>query len=387
MAGHASDGRPQDGADDSVLDGGPPAGHGPVGGRGADDPASHDRTGDDGAAGHGTKGRSPVGHAGHGHGGLRQRPFGDGMSGRTDRRWLLGALALIVAFMIGEVIAGLLAHSLALLSDAGHMLTDAAALLLAVVTSRVVERPAKGAYTYGLARIDALSGQANGITLLLLAAWFAVQAVRHLVHPPASAGGVMVVVAVVGVAVNAAATAFAARADRRSLNVRGAVAHLMNDVWAFLATLVAGVVILASGWTRADAAASLVVAALMAWTGVALIRAAGRVFLEAAPSNLDPMSIGSRLAALDGVKQIHDLHVWEIAAGEAAVSAHVLVDSTKDCHVVSGALRSLLAADYGIGHVTLQVDHVSAVGEDHCVDPHGPVHTTGPESLDADAVR
>ncbi len=305
-------------------------------------------------------------------------------SGRADRRWLLGALAMIVAFMIGEVIAGLLAHSLALLSDAGHMLTDAAALLLAVITSRVVERPARGAYTYGLARVDALSGQANGITLLLLAAWFVVAAVRHLVHPPGSAGGVMVVVAVIGVGVNVAATTLAARADRRSLNVRGAVAHLLNDVWAFAATFVAGLVIMVTGWTRADAVASLVVAALMTWTGVQLIRSAGRVFLEAAPPDLDPMAIGSSLAAVEGVEQVHDLHVWEIAAGDAAVSAHVLVDRTMDCHTVGGALRSLLASDYGIGHVTLQVDHSGNAHEDHCEDSHGPVHTTGP---DADAVR
>jgi cobalt-zinc-cadmium efflux system protein len=315
----------------------------------------------------------------HPHGAaLTPRPAhpADGRSGTADRRWLLGALVLIVAFMIGEVVAGLLAHSLALLTDAGHMLTDAAALLLAVITSRVVERPAKGAYTYGFARVDALSGQANGITLLLLAAWFAVAAVRHLADPPASAGGVMAAVAVAGVGVSIAATTLAARADRRSLNVRGAVAHLANDVWAFLATLVAGLVIMLSGRTRADAVASLIVALLMTWTGVQLIRAAGRVFLEAAPASLDPMAIGSRLAAFDGVAQVHDLHVWELAAGEAAMSAHVLVDRSRDCHVVGGALRSLLANDYGIGHVTLQVDHSSGVGDYHCADSHGPVHTT-----------
>jgi cobalt-zinc-cadmium efflux system protein len=114
----------------------------------------------------------------------------------------------------------------------------------------------------------------------------------------------------------------------------------------------------------------------MTVTGIALIRAAGRVFLEAAPASLDPMAIGSRLAAFDGVAEVHDLHVWELAAGEAAMSAHVLVDRSRDCHVVAGALRSLLVVDYGIGHVTLQVDHSSAMGDDHCADPHGPVHTT-----------
>ena len=311
----------------------------------------------------------PTASAGHAH-------TAGSRSGTADRRWLLGALVLIVAFMIGEVVAGLLAHSLALLTDAGHMLTDAAALLLAVITSRVVERPARGAYTYGFARVDALSGQANGITLLLLAVWFTVEAIPRMADPPASAGGVIAAVAVVGVGANIAATALAARADRRSLNVRGAVAHLVNDVWAFLATLVAGVVILLSGWTRADAVASLAVALLMTWTGVQLIRAAGRVFLEAAPASLDPMAIGSRLAAFDGVAQVHDLHVWELAAGEAAMSAHVLVNPSRDCHVVGGELRSLLANDYGIGHVTLQVDHASEIGDDHCIDSHGPVHIT-----------
>jgi cobalt-zinc-cadmium efflux system protein len=300
----------------------------------------------------------------------------------TDRRWLLAALIVIAAFMVGEVVAGLLARSLALLSDAGHMLTDAAALLLAIIASRIAERPAKGAYTYGFARVDALSGQANGITLVLLAVWFTVEAIRRLITPPEASGVIMVIVACVGVCVNLTATALAGRADRRSLNVRGAFAHLVNDLWAFVATLVAGVVIVLSGWTRADAVASLVVAALMVVTGVGLIRAAGRVFLEAAPAGSDPMAIGSRLVHLRGVAQVHDLHVWELAAGETAMSAHVLVERADDCHRVGDSLRELLAAEYDIGHVTLQVDHVSDVAHKHCADAHGPVHVAEP--VDAD---
>jgi len=302
-------------------------------------------------------------------------------AGATDRRWLLAALAVIAAFMVGEVIAGLLAHSLALLSDAGHLLTDATALLVAVIASRIAERPARGAYTYGFARVDALSGQANGITLVLLAAWFVVEAIRRLINPPDAAGGVIVVVAAIGVGMNILATMLARKADRRSLNVRGAVAHLVNDLWAFVATLVAGIVIMASGWTRADAVASLVVAALMIITGAGLIRDAGRIFLEAAPAGLDPMVIGAQLAAVGGVAQVHDLHVWELAAGETAMSAHVLVDRADDCHVIGDVLRDQLAQDYGIEHVTLQVDHVDHRGssaDEHCADAHGPVHTTTP---------
>jgi cobalt-zinc-cadmium efflux system protein len=295
---------------------------------------------------------------------------------RADRRWLLAAFVVVVVFMIAEVIAGLLAHSLALITDAGHMITDAAALLVAVIASRIAQRPAKGAYTYGFARIDALSGQANGITLLLLAIWFTVEGIRRLFDPAAVHGGVVTVVALVGVAVNLLATWLATRADRSSLNVRGVLAHLVTDIWAFAATFVAGLVILASGWTRSDAIASFVVAGLMAWTGLGLVRAAGRVFLEGAPRGVDPDSLGAELVAIDGVAEVHDLHVWQIGSGESAVSAHVLVAAPRDCHEVSSRLRALLAEQYGIGHVTLQADHADAPSHDfdRCVDAHGQVH-------------
>ncbi|MDT4920423.1 MAG: cobalt-zinc-cadmium efflux system protein [Pseudonocardiales bacterium] len=296
--------------------------------------------------------------------------------GAGDRRWLLAALGVVVVFMAAEVTAGLLAHSLALVADAGHMLTDAAALLLAVIASRLAERPARGAYTYGFARVDALSGQANGITLLLLAAWFTVEGVRRLVDPPSVHGGVVAVVAAVGVLVNLVATGLASRANRASLNVKGVLAHLVTDVWAFVATLVAGLVVLGTGWSRADAVASLLVAALMAWTGVILVRAAGRVFLEAAPKGVDPLALGAELAAMAGVAQVHDLHVWVLGSDATAMSAHVLVQPDFDCHGVAAALRALLADAYGLEHVTLQVDHMEQQlhDADNCADAHGAVH-------------
>jgi len=293
-----------------------------------------------------------------------------------DRRWLLAALGVVVVFMAAEVVAGLLAHSLALIADAGHMLTDAAALLLAVIASRLAERPARGAYTYGFTRVDALSGQANGITLLLLAAWFTFEGIRRLIDPESVHGGVVAVVALIGVAVNLAATWFASRADRASLNVKGVLAHLVTDIWAFIATFVAGVVVLGTGWTRADPIASLLVAALMAWTGVYLVRAAGRVFLEAAPKGLDPQALGDELAAVDGVAEVHDLHVWVLGSNAAAMSAHVLVQPDFDCHTVAADLRTKIADRHGIEHVTLQVDHEEQQlhDADTCVDAHGTVH-------------
>lgn len=293
-----------------------------------------------------------------------------------DRRWLSAALGVVVVFMIAEVVAGLLAHSLALIADSGHMLTDAAALLLAVVASRLAERPARGAYTYGLARVDALSGQANGITLLLLAAWFTFEGIRRLVDPVDVHGGVVAVVAVIGVVVNVVATWLASRANRASLNVKGVFAHLVTDVWAFIATLVAGLVVVGTGWSRADPIASLLVAALMAWAGVHLVRAAGRVFLEAAPKGLDPQALGDELAAVEGVAEVHDLHVWVLGSADSAMSAHVLVQPDFDCHEVAAALRARLADGHGLDHVTLQVDHVEQQlhGADNCADAHGVVH-------------
>jgi cobalt-zinc-cadmium efflux system protein len=300
-----------------------------------------------------------------------------GRSAGADRRWLAAALGVVLAFMVAEVVAGILAHSLALITDAAHMLSDAAALAAAIAASRIAQRPPRGAFTYGFTRVDALSGQLSGVTLIVLAVWFTVEAVQRLVHPLDVAGVPVIVVAMAGIAANLVATALAGRADPTSLNIRGVVAHLVTDVWAFAATAVAGIVVVTSGWTRADPVASLVVAAVMCWTGLRLVRAAGRVFLEAAPAGIDPHAVGEELAAVDGVAEVHDLHVWEIGPAETALSAHVLVRSSHDCHEVAGRLRSDLLARHGIGHVTLQTDHAESAqhGLERCVDMHGAVHT------------
>ena len=322
--------------------------------------------------------------AGHDHGAHPDHGYGrhgHPMSADADRRWLSAALAVLVVFMVFEVCAGVFAHSLALITDAGHLLTDVASLVVALIAVRLAARPARGAYTYGFARVDALAGQANGITLILLAVWFTVEAVQRLIDPPPATGSVMTVVALVGVVANLVATAFAARADPRRLSVRGAVAHLVNDLWAFAATAAAGLLIVFTGWTRADPVASLVVAALMTYTGGGLLRAAGRVFLEAAPRGLDPSELGAELAGVAGVAEVHDLHVWQLGPGESAVSAHVLVNPPQDCHSIGEQLRDLLAERHGLGHVTLQLDHLGpGVDGEHrsvhrCADSHGPVHS------------
>jgi cobalt-zinc-cadmium efflux system protein len=308
----------------------------------------------------------------------------------SDARWLWAALGLIVAFMAGEVVAGLAAHSLALISDAAHMLTDAASIGLVLVTARLAARPPAGGYTYGLKRTEILSAQANGITLVLLAVGLGYVAIRHLVSPPAVAGGAVLGVALAGVAVNVAATLLIARAPgRRGLNVAGAFRHILTDLYAFAATAVAGLIIVVTGFARADAIATLIVVVLMLHAGYGLIRDSGRIFLEAAPAGLVPAAVGAAMAARPCVTEVHDLHIWEITSGEPAASAHVLVEPGSDCHAIRADLERFLADGYGISHATLQVDHHlgaspgTATGcaenpgvprQHHCDDAHGPAY-------------
>jgi cobalt-zinc-cadmium efflux system protein len=324
----------------------------------------------------GHQGRGHVHGLGHGHG-----PGGGGARQDADTRWLAAAGALIVAFMIGEVAAGVAAHSLALISDAAHMLTDAASIALALVTAKIAARPPRGEFTYGLRRTEILSAQANGITLVLLAVWLGYEAVRRLIAPQPVTGGLMLGVALAGVCVNVAASWMLARSrpagSRRSLNVAGAAAHVLTDLYAFAATAAAAVVVITTGFDRADAIATLVVVGLMLRAGGGLIRASGRIFLEAAPAGLDPAALGAAMAARPHVAEVHDLHVWEITSGMPAASAHVLVDPAQDCHAVRADLEALLAR-HGITHATLQVDH--APDQSHCEDAHGPSYRPGQTS-------
>ncbi|GAB3207009.1 cation diffusion facilitator family transporter [Nocardia tengchongensis] len=311
-------------------------------------------------------------HAGHSH----------GATADSDKRWLAGALAVIVVFLLGEVVVGLLAQSLALLSDAAHMLTDAASIVLALWAIRLAARPAAGRMTYGWKRAEILSAQANGLTLLGLAAWLTYEAIRRLIDPPDVTGGLVLVTALVGIAVNVLASWMISRANRTSLNVEGAYQHILNDLFAFIATAIAGLIIMLTGFTRADGIATLIVVVLMVKAGVSLVRASGRIFLEAAPAYLDPVEIGSEMAAVDSVIEVHDLHIWEITSGTPSLSAHILVAEDADSQAVRAAVATMLAEKHHIDHTVLQVDytdHAECPDTDHehiphCQDAHGPVH-------------
>jgi cobalt-zinc-cadmium efflux system protein len=280
-----------------------------------------------------------------------------GVAADADRGKLTIALALIVGFMAVEVVAGIAAHSLALLSDAAHMLTDAGAIALSLVAMRLAQRPARGSMTYGLVRSEILAAAVNGTTLLVLAVLVCYEGVRRLIDPPATQGGVVLAVALVGVAVNLGATLVLSRANRQSLNVEGAYQHILTDLAAFVATAIAGGVILATGFHRADGIASLLVAAIMLRAAYGLLRDSGRIFLEAAPEGLDPGAIGRALVDTAGIVEVHDLHVWEVTSGFPSLSAHVTVGVDTDCHAARAAAERMLHDRFGIEHTTLQVDH------------------------------
>lgn len=282
-----------------------------------------------------------------------------------DARRVAIALGLILALMAGEVLVGALASSLALLSDAGHMLTDAVGLAVSLLALRLAARPAKGRMTYGLGRVEILSAQFNGATLLVLAVLIVYEAIRHLIAPPATAGVPMLAVALVGVLVNLLATAQLSKANRRSMGVEGSFQHVLTDLYAFIGTAIAAIVILATGFHRADAIASLLIAALMLRSAYGLLRDSARVFLEAAPPQLDPQAIGVAMAANPSVEEVHDLHVWEVTSGFPALSAHVLVGRQRDCHATRRELETMLRERFELDHTTLQVDHA---GEQQLLD-------------------
>jgi cobalt-zinc-cadmium efflux system protein len=278
---------------------------------------------------------------------------------RGDRRLLALALGVLAVFMVVEIVLGILASSLALIADAGHMLTDASALGLALFAAWAAALPARGRWTFGFARAEILAAQANGVTLLVIAVLIVYSSVRRLIEPPDVDGGVVAIVALAGIAVNFGVLAILSRARRESLNVRGAYLHVATDLVAFLGTALAGLLIVLTGWDRFDPVASLLVAGLMLAAAVTLLRESTLIFLEGAPASAPPTDVGRAIAAHEGVVETHDLHVWTVTSGFPALSAHVLVRPDADCHRIRVELEQMLHERFGVEHSTLQVEHVA----------------------------
>ena len=278
---------------------------------------------------------------------------------RGDRRLLALALAVLAIFMAAEVVLGIVASSLALLADAGHMLTDAAALGLALFAAWAAALPARGRWTFGFARAEILAAQANGVTLLVIGLLIVYSAIRRLIDPPDVEGGVVAVVALVGIGVNFAVLTILSGARRESLNVRGAYLHVLTDLAAFAGTALAGGLVLATGWNRFDPIASLLVAGLIFWSSFVLLRESTRILLEVSPGGTEPRDVAEAMLAVLRVAEVHDLHVWTVGSGFPSVSAHVLVEGGADCHAIRLELARLLGERFGLSHSTLQVEHAA----------------------------
>ena len=293
-------------------------------------------------------------------GSARQDGHSHAVGVHADRRYLVIALALLVAFMVGEVVVAFASGSLALLSDAGHMLSDVGAIVAALWAMRLAAREASGPWTFGWKRAEILSAAGNGATLLVVSGVIGLEAVRRLVHPPEVEGGPVIVVALVGVAVNLLATWALSRANRTSLNVEGAYQHILTDLYGFVGTVVAGVVIVTTGWTRADPIASLLVVALMLRAGWGLLRDSGRVLLEAAPEAIDLDHVRQHLRSNEHVVDVHDLHVWSVTSDLPTLSVHVVLDDScfHDGHApkILDDLQACLTGHFDVEHSTFQLE-------------------------------
>jgi cobalt-zinc-cadmium efflux system protein len=292
-----------------------------------------------------------------------------GPGANSDRRYLLIALTLLAAFMVAEVIVAVLSGSLALLSDAGHMLSDVGAIGGALWAIALAARPPSGKWTYGLKRAEILSAAGNGITLLVVSGIVTAEAISRLIHPPQVEGGPIIAVAVAGIVVNIAASWVLARANRSSLNVAGAFRHVLTDLYGFIGTVIAGIVVVTTGFNRADAIASLVVVALMLKAAWELLRDSGRILLEAAPEDVELQQVRTHLTELPHVLAVHDLHVWTVTSGLPALSAHVVIDDScfNDGHAprLLDQLQECLIGHFDVEHSTLQLEAAAHASHEH----------------------
>ena len=274
-----------------------------------------------------------------------------------SRRALAIVLGLTAAYTVCEIVGGWLTGSLALLADAGHMLGDSAALVLALVAAWLAGRPATPERSFGYRRAEILAALANGVALAVIAIWVFIEAVRRLDNPREILGGWMLAVALVGLVVNAVAATILSRAGD-NLNVRAALRHVFADLAGSVGVAIAALVVLATGWERADPVAGMAIGVLILGSSWSIIRDSVSILLEATPAGIAADEVGRRMAAVDGIVEVHDLHIWTITSGFPTLSAHVLVQRGDDCHLRRRELEQLLARDFGLEHTTLQVEHV-----------------------------
>ena len=294
-------------------------------------------------------------HGGHSNGG-----------GSQNSRALAVALAITATYTVAEVVGGLITGSLALLADAGHMLSDNFSLGLALFAFWLSAKPPTPERSFGYKRAEILAALFNGATLVAISVWIFYEAYRRFQDPPEILGGWMMAVAVVGLFVNVAAALVLSRSEGESLNLQGALRHILADLAGSVGVIVAAVVILLTGWLYADPLISVVIGLLVLGSSWKLLRDSTSILLESSPPGIEPNEVGEKMVSLRGVEEVHDLHVWTITSGFPALAAHVLVGREEDCHERRRELEKVLYREFGLEHTTLQVDHAG----DH--DAEGP---------------
>lgn len=286
-------------------------------------------------------------HEGHDHG-------VEVSAGR--RRALAGALAITLAFTIVEIAGGLLTDSLALLSDAAHMVTDNVSLALALFAVWLAAKPATPQRSFGFRRAEVLAALANGVTLVAVSIWIFIEAAKRIAHPASVLGGWMLVIAVLGLLVNVGAALLLRSQRRESINVEAAFRHVLGDLGGSLGTIIAAAVIVTTGWTYADPVVSILIGVLILLGSWGILRDSVAILMEHAPPGLDVETIAARIVAQPGVAGIHDLHVWIITTGFPAIAAHVTCEPDADTQVCRRAVEDMLRDDFGISHATLQME-------------------------------
>ena len=293
------------------------------------------------------------GHHHHGH----DDAHAHGPDRRADARALGWVLALTAGFAVAEVVGGLVAGSLALLADAAHMVSDVASLALALGAIWLAGRAASSRMSFGYRRAEILAALANCVGLVAVAMWIWVEAAGRLSSPGEVAGVMTLAIGLAGLVVNVVGAWILWRSQAGSLNVRAAFLHVIGDLLGSLGVVVAAVLVLTMGWERADPVIAILIGVLIVISSWRILRESVEVLLEGTPAGIDAEAVGRRMAAMEGVTEVHDLHIWTITSGFPALSAHVLVGQGEDCHARRRELAAMLDHDFGIGHSTLQVEH------------------------------
>ena len=282
---------------------------------------------------------------------------------RADsRRRMAIALAINVAMLVAEAVGGFITGSLALLADAGHVLSDVGAIALGMTAASVAARASSSQRTFGLQRAEVLAGLANGIALVAISVWIAIEAIGRLSDPVDLDAVPVLAIGVLGLAGNVIATLVLARGERGDINLEGVLRHSAADALGSIGVIVSAAVILTTGWEEADAVASLLIAALVLFSSWRLISEPFDVLMEAAPGDIDVQRLGTEICKVEEVQAVHDLHVWTVTSGFVALAAHVVVVPGAERDLTRARVELMLRDDFGIEHTTLQMEEEAPGG-------------------------